>query len=81
MKFLIVLAVVLVAVWLWRLNRRSEREERDAQRPPPAAPPLEAPQDMVRCPVCNVHLPRTDALPGPDGRMYCCDDHRVRVAK
>ncbi len=75
MKYLLVLAVVLVAVWLWRNNRRIEKQ----QPPPPARPPLPAPQDMVRCPVCAVHLPRTDALPGPDGRLYCCQEHRQRA--
>lgn len=75
MKYLLVLAIVLVAVWLWRNNRREEK-----QQPPPAAKaPLPAPQDMVRCPVCSVHLPRTDALAGPDGRLYCCQEHRVRA--
>jgi uncharacterized protein len=34
---------------------------------------------MVRCPVCAVHLPRTDALAGPDGRLYCCQEHRLRA--
>lgn len=75
MKYLLVLAVVLVAVWLWRNNRREEKE----QAPPAAKNPLAAPQDMVRCPVCSVHLPRTDALAGPDGRLYCCQDHRLRA--
>lgn len=75
MKYLLVLAVVLVAVWLWRNNRRVEK-----QQPPAARAPLPAPQDMVRCPVCSVHLPRTDALPGPDGRLYCCQEHRQRAA-
>ena len=74
MKYLLVLAIVLVAVWLWRNNRR------EGKQPPPAAKaPLPAPQDMVRCPVCSVHLPRTDALAGPDGRLYCCQEHRVRA--
>lgn len=76
MKYLLVLAIVLIAVWLWRNNRREEKQ----QTPPPAANnPLPAPQDMVRCPVCSVHLPRTDALAGPDGRLYCCQEHRLRA--
>lgn len=74
MKYLLVLAIVLIAVWLWRNNRREDR-----QQPPAATPPLPQPQDMVRCPVCSVHLPRTDALPGPDGRLYCCQEHRLRA--
>lgn len=76
MKYLLLLAIVLVAVWLWRNNRRDEKQ----QAPPAAkAPPLPQPQDMVRCPVCSVHLPRTDALAGPDGRLYCCQEHRLRA--
>lgn len=74
MKYLLVLAVVLVALWLWRNNRRVEKQQQ-----PPSSPPAELPQDMVRCPVCSVHLPRTDALPGPDGRLYCCQEHRLRA--
>ena len=72
MKYLLVLAVVLVALCLWRSSRRSDRQQ------PPAAPPA-ASQDMVRCQVCSVHLPRTDALPGPDGQFYCCQEHRLRA--
>jgi uncharacterized protein len=76
MKYVLVLAIVLVAVWLWQSSRRRDKERRDT--PAPAAKDkLEPPQDMVRCPVCSVHLPRTDALPGPDGRMYCCAAHRL----
>jgi uncharacterized protein len=36
---------------------------------------------MVRCPVCSLHLPRTDALPGVDGSFYCCADHRSRAGE
>ena len=73
MKYLLVLAVVLVAVWLWRNNRRVGRGSGAA--PPPLAPP----QDMVRCQTCSVHLPRSDALAGPDGALYCCQEHRLRA--
>jgi uncharacterized protein len=79
MKYLLVIAVVLIAVWLWRNNRREEQQEKHAQQKGKGAP-LAAPQDMVRCPVCSVHLPRTDALAGPDGRLYCCQEHRQRAA-
>lgn len=72
MKYLLVLAVVLVAAWIWRNNRR-------VGRGPGGPPPLAVPQDMVRCPVCSVHLPRSDALAGPDGALYCCQEHRLRA--
>jgi uncharacterized protein len=74
MKYLVLLAVILVAIWIWRNNRRV-----DQQDSAPAQPQVPGPQDMVRCPVCSVHLPRTDALAGPDGRLYCCQEHRLRA--
>lgn len=74
MKYLVILVLVLVVAWFWRNARRSDA----AQRKTAKAPPL-AQQDMVQCPVCSVHLPRTDALPGPDGRLYCCAEHRLRA--
>jgi uncharacterized protein len=74
MKFLLLIAIVLVVAWLWRGNREDERDRPTAQRPAPP-PPL---QDMIQCPVCSVRLPRSDALPGPGGRLYCCAEHRTR---
>jgi uncharacterized protein len=75
MKYLVLLAVVLVALWFWRNNRRGEQSRKRTSGGASAAQP----QDMVECPVCLVHLPRSDALPGPDGRLYCCAEHRLRA--
>lgn len=77
MKYLVVFAVVMVVIWFLRNNRRKDEP---TAPPPPQRGALAPPQDMVRCPVCSVHLPRTDALPGPDGRLYCCAEHRNRAA-
>lgn len=75
MKYLLLIAIVLLVLWLWRGNREDERGEQSAERRPP---PPGRPQDMIECPVCHVHLPRSDALPGPDGQFYCCVEHRAR---
>ena len=78
MKFVVLIIVVLAIVWFIRGGARrdthagNERRSRDSSAPPGA------PQDMVQCPVCLVHLPRGDALPGPKGQLYCCAEHRVR---
>ncbi|MEJ6020967.1 PP0621 family protein [Ramlibacter sp. PS4R-6] len=74
-KILLVIAVVFAVIWFLRGARTASRGEGEPKRP--AAPP--APQDMVECPVCRVHLPRADALPGPDGQLYCCAEHRQRA--
>jgi uncharacterized protein len=70
MKFLLVLAVVLVAFWIWRNNRIGERRD---QAPPPARP--QVPQAMVACDHCGTHLPETEAVKGDRG-VYCCQEHR-----
>ena len=76
MKYLIVLVVVLAGVWLWRHSRQSDKRdkrEREAARPAPKQL-----QDMVRCPVCSVHLPQGEAVAGRLA-YYCCAEHRQRA--
>jgi uncharacterized protein len=34
---------------------------------------------MVRCVVCKVNLPRSEAILSQD-KFYCCDEHRRRGA-
>jgi uncharacterized protein len=71
MKFLVLLAVLAVAYLVWRNGRIARKDQ------PPEAPRAgAAPQDMVQCRACGVHLPRGEALPGPDGSLYCCAEHR-----
>lgn len=73
MKYLLVLAVVFVAIYFWRKGRREELRSRP---PPPRTPPaVGAPKTMVRCAHCGLHLPLTDAISGPDG-VYCSVAHR-----
>lgn len=74
MKYLILLAVVLGVLWYWRNARRGDAPPGGGRKTRAADAP---PQDMVQCPVCSVHLPRADALPGPDGQLYCCAAHRL----
>lgn len=75
MKLLLLLAILAVAYMVWRHNRLVEHEER-ARAP---RPPTGQPQDMVCCPVCSVHLPRSDAIAGASkGVFYCSPEHRAR---
>ncbi|MGZ5182332.1 MAG: PP0621 family protein [Ramlibacter sp.] len=74
MKYLFLLAILVVAYMAWRGGRLRESAPAAAPRTP-ARPAL--PQDMVCCPVCSVHLPRGEALAGASGRLYCSPDHRL----
>jgi len=76
MKYLIVIALALVVVWLWRSNRRAEQQDRQAQQP--VARFDKPATEVVACSVCAVHLPRADALPGGQG-FYCSDAHRQQA--
>ncbi len=71
MKFLLLLAIALLVIWLWRSGRHqaSSSDQPDS----PAAPP--GPQEMVRCAHCGVHLPHGDAIVGRIG-LYCSREHQ-----
>lgn len=73
MKFVLVILVVLVGVWLWRAKRQAD-PKLHRPKPPTAAAPLE----MVRCTLCSVHIPLVDAVHGKKG-PYCCADHLQRA--
>lgn len=73
MKYLLVIVLALVVLWLWRSNRRTG--QRDSPPAPPAVRPGKPATEVVACAVCAVHLPRSEALPGGKG-FYCSDAHR-----
>ena len=73
MKYLLV--IVVVAVVLWLMFGRSRVPAREA-RPAPRRR-LQAPVPMIGCARCGVHLPADDAVTDDAGRPYCCDAHRA----
>jgi len=42
-----------------------------------ATKPTQAIEQMVRCQVCDLHVPQTEAIED-HGRYYCSEDHRRR---
>ena len=68
MKLLVFLLAVLALVWLMRGSVRRMKA--------PAPPKVPAPQAMVACAQCGLHLPASDALPGRGG-VFCGADHRA----
>lgn len=79
MKYLVLFIFLALAYGIWRGQRRREREA-EAPQPTaaPAAPDAQAlaQQEMVRCPVCALHLPRGEAVADASGRLYCGPEHR-----
>ncbi len=72
MKYLVLAIVLGLAYLVWR-NKRIKRAARQA------APRLQAPQEMLACATCGVHIPGGDALIHR-GRSYCCADHQSQDA-
>ncbi len=75
MKYAVVILVVLLGVWLWRKNRADDRQASDRSPKRRSAEPTGAPQIMVSCAVCGVHLPQVDAVQG-QSKHYCSLAHR-----
>lgn len=72
MKYLLVISVVFVAIWVWRNNRQNERSDASGPAQPRAVP---RPAHMVACAHCAMHLPEDEAVRGRKG-LYCCQEHR-----
>lgn len=72
MKYLLVLIVVAVGAAWWRSRQAP------AVRSTPA-PRRAAPENMVACAHCGVHLPRSEAQV-QDGKFYCSAAHLPRPA-
>jgi uncharacterized protein len=67
MKYLLLVAFVAIAWWLWK--------KRSVQRGQQQAPAARAPEAMVVCAHCGVHLPASDSV-SENGAHFCSDAHR-----
>lgn len=70
MKYLVLILVVGIVIWLLRASAR-----RRTTVPPKAQ--AKSLQVIVPCAHCGVHLPRQQAVAGAEGRLYCTDAHRI----
>ena len=71
MKYLFWLLLGVLAWWAYRRSRAG-RESAQSRTP---TPPTSAPQDMVACQHCGLHLPHSEAVAGTRG-PYCSAAHR-----
>ncbi len=74
MKYLLVLLVVVVGIWLLTNRRRSGEAPPVARKKPKA---VEAPPEMVACAHCGMHVPASEALLDAAGRPFCEEAHRL----
>jgi uncharacterized protein len=67
-KFLLLVAVGLLVGWWIAKRFRRPRGGDNAAAP-------HGSEDMVRCALCGVHLPRSESIM-TDGRNYCSPEHQ-----
>ncbi len=69
MKFLLLLAVLAIAIWYWLGQRKNPTSSADTRTPPGAA------ENIVVCAHCHLHVPESEAILAA-GQHYCCEEHR-----
>lgn len=72
MKYLLVFAVLGIAIWIWRSRHRQSMQERQ----PAQRRRIAGPQEMVACVQCGLHLPLADAVSDSAQHAFCSVAHR-----
>jgi hypothetical protein len=68
---------VFVAVLVFRsLYSRYLRSSEDAWNRQNKAPGSADAETMIRCRQCEAYFPVSEAISGPSGLVFCCEDHR-----
>lgn len=76
MKYLLLLALAGLVIFFWQAKRRGDVSRRTAA--PPRTQTALKTTDMVECAVCQIHLPRNEAL-ALKQLSYCCEAHRLEA--
>ena len=82
MKFLLLIVVIGIALWLFKARGRTPGAPPAGKTPKPtrsAAPdkPEPEPTVMLACAHCGVHLPQADTVLDAAGRPFCTEAHRL----
>lgn len=74
MKYLLLIAIALLVLWVLRQQRTTAKQNREGTARPPQAAPA-TPTEIVECRQCGLHLPRSEAIAGQQA-LYCGEAHR-----
>jgi len=67
----ILAALIIMRLWTHKNAHAAARRNRPVN---PSRPGDAAPESMVRCAWCGIHLPRSEALL-KNGQLWCCEEH------
>lgn len=77
MKYLIVLLVVGIGLWLLLRARGGGAGAAGGGAEPRRRRGSDAAEAMVECAHCRLHVPRGDAVVDAAGRSFCTEAHRL----
>ena len=66
----------LLIYLLWRWYTTSNKANTDESSSGSQSEAANDAEPMVQCAQCGLHLPVSEALPGPDGVVFCSREHR-----
>lgn len=73
MKYLLVVAVVVIGVWLWLRGRQEAIGDKPARPRRRGKEPV----TMLACAHCGLNLPGSEAVKDAAGRPFCSEAHRL----
>jgi uncharacterized protein len=76
MKYLLLVLVVGIVLFLMLGRRRTSSADEPAA-PPAPTPPKQGAAPMLACARCGVHLPGDEAVRDEAGRAFCGEAHRL----
>lgn len=80
MKFLLWAALAAIVVfWLTRGKRISSDAGSAAN--PEVPPPEGTTEPMVQCAHCGTHIPASESVSSPSGKVFCSEEHRLQYGK
>ncbi len=79
MKYLL-WALLIYLAWRWYSAAQSRKQGQAGDGHGEAAASATNAERMVECPECGLHLPLSEALPGPGERFFCSEAHQEKHA-
>lgn len=74
MRNLLIFILVLVVIW-WVRRALSKPRGGDARSGGRRGTPKNAPEPMLACDQCGVHVPESEGVHDDNG-FFCCEEHR-----
>lgn len=77
MKFLLWAAVAAIVV-LWLTRGKKIAADAGSRANSASSASATATEKMMQCAHCGMHIPASESISSPSGKVFCSEDHRLR---